>query len=196
MARDKASQPHGKGLLDYLAEVKDRRRAQGRVYPLGSLLGILLLAAINGEGSLRGMWLWARAHWDQLWDRLGFRDERRPQYGTVWHALSQVSVEEIVEAVQRWWAEWGEPGGSLSIDGKTLRGSKRRSGEKGIESVVAVLQEVGVVIGATVADAEDPVEAALAILEGIPLEGRVVTVDAGLHQRRLVERVLEKGGPV
>lgn len=196
MAESQSSPSRKQGLLDYLAEVTDPRRAQGRVYPLAPLLGILLLAAINGEGSLRGMWMWARAHWDQLWKRFGFRDERRPQYGTVWYALSQVSLAEVVGAIQRWWAAWGEPGEVLSVDGKVLRGSKRRPALSGVETVVAALQEVGAAIGMQVAEAEDPLEAALAMLEGMPLEGRVVTVDAGLHQRRLVERVLEKGGPV
>ncbi len=36
----------------------------------------------------------------------------------------------------------------------------------------------------------------MAVLQGIPLEGRVVTMDAGLLQKRVVDTVLEKGGPV
>ncbi len=83
----------------------------------------------------------------------------------------------------------------LGVDGKVLRGSKRRPDQGGIEMMVAALQETGAVIGDAVVGAKDPVEAALAILEGLPLEGRVVTVDAGLHQRALVEHVLKKGGP-
>jgi len=184
-----------RGLLRYLAEVRDPRRGQGRVYPLAGLLGMLVLAAVNGEQSLRGMWLWARAHWEQIGPRLGLRPERKPQYGTLWHVLSRVKVEEVEEALQQGWAAWGLQEKVLSVDGEVLRGSKRRPGQGGIEMMVAALQETGAVIGDAVVGAKDPVEAALAILEGLPLEGRVVTVDAGLHQRELVEHVLEKGGP-
>jgi len=186
----------GKGLLSYLAEVPDPRRSQGRVYPLAGLLGMLILAAINGETSLRGMWLWARAHWEEIGPRLGLRPERKPQYGTVWHVLAQVKYDEVVAAIRRWWAAWRPKNKGLSIDGKVLRGSKRRPEQGGIEVVVAALQEIGAVIGEAIVASDNPLEAALAILEGIPLEGRVVTVDAGLHQPALVQRVLEKGGPV
>ena len=34
------------------------RRREGKRYNLPGLVGMLLLAAVNGEESLRGMWLW------------------------------------------------------------------------------------------------------------------------------------------
>jgi len=50
-----------RSLLDVLAAVPDLRGGHGRRYPIQSLLAALILAAINGQASLRGMWLWARA---------------------------------------------------------------------------------------------------------------------------------------
>ena len=49
-------------LLAKLQEVPDVRRRQGRLYPLASVLGMLILAALNGESSLRGMLGWGERH--------------------------------------------------------------------------------------------------------------------------------------
>ncbi len=78
-------QPHPQSLLGLLAQLPDPRRRQGRMYPLSGILGMLVLAALNGEGSLRGMWLWVRAHWSDLADALGFFGlSRPPALSTVW----------------------------------------------------------------------------------------------------------------
>lgn len=42
-------------LLGRLRALPDPRRRQGRRYPLASVLGLLILAALHGETSLRGM---------------------------------------------------------------------------------------------------------------------------------------------
>ena len=47
----------GKSLLDCLREVPEPRRREGRIYRLDGILGILILAAVEGETSLRGMWM-------------------------------------------------------------------------------------------------------------------------------------------
>jgi hypothetical protein len=63
-------------LFDVLGSVPDPRGRQGRRCPVGSLLAVLALAAMNGESSLSGMWLWARAHAELLTARLRFHRQR------------------------------------------------------------------------------------------------------------------------
>lgn len=65
-------------LLDRLKQAADPRRRQGKVYPLWSLLGMLILAALNGESSLRGMWLWSCDHWALISRPSGFTGQRHP----------------------------------------------------------------------------------------------------------------------
>ena len=60
--------PAPQSLLGILATLPDPRRRQGRMYPLASILGLLVLAALNGERSLRGMWMWGCTHWPQIAD--------------------------------------------------------------------------------------------------------------------------------
>jgi len=63
-------------LLGRLQTLPDPRRRQGRRYPLASLLSLLILAALHGETSLRGMWLHPkgtrRQQWHEVWWPLGF----------------------------------------------------------------------------------------------------------------------------
>ena len=49
-------------MLDVLGSVPGPSGRQGRRYPIGSLLAVLILAVMNGQYPLRGMWLWAGAH--------------------------------------------------------------------------------------------------------------------------------------
>ncbi|NMC03330.1 MAG: transposase family protein, partial [Chloroflexi bacterium] len=74
--------------LAKLQDVLDARRRQGRLYPLASVLGMLILAALNGEGNLRGMLGWGEHHWQQFFRPLGFKvGTPVPVYGTVWRVL-------------------------------------------------------------------------------------------------------------
>lgn len=49
--------PHQSILGRIIAQVPDPRSRQGRMYPLAAILGMLLIGALEGEGSLRGMWM-------------------------------------------------------------------------------------------------------------------------------------------
>lgn len=181
----------GKSLLDYLRTVPDPRRRQGRRYPLAGLLALLILAALHGESSLRGMWLWAQAHQHGLLRPLDlWATGRVPGLTTLWKLLRRLDMGALLQAVNAWAQGWGEVR-VISLDAKSLRGSKR--GElAAVQVLVAAAQQMGVVLQQRGVEG-DVLEAALALLEEIPLEGKVVSVDAGLLQRRLVEQVVKKG---
>ncbi len=62
--------------------------------------------------------------------------------------------------------------------------------------VVAVGQEIRVVLAQEEIKGENAIEATLRLIQGLPLEGWVVTLDAGLNQREIAHAIVEKGGPV
>ena len=69
------------------------------------------------------------------------------------------------------------------FDGKTLRGS-RRLDDKAIHVLSAFATELGAVIGElTVEPDQNEITAALVLLKGLPLEGRIITGDAIFTQR-------------
>jgi hypothetical protein len=183
-------------LLEVLRRVPDPRRREGRVYPLASILAMLILASVNGESSLRGMLMWADAHWALLVRELGFKPTRKaPVYGGVWRLLAALDTAALEQALAEWSAGLAAAAAAVSLDGKQLRGSKR-AGLPALQVVSAAAQTVGVVVGQARVEGGDVLAGALAVLQGIPLEGKVVTMDAGLLQKRVVDTVLEKGGPV
>jgi hypothetical protein len=114
---------------------------------------MLLLAAVNGEGSLRGMWLWGRGAWERiaeppgLWGTLG-----PPAYGRVWGLLAGIDSEELSRALCGE-GDFGELSrtamqeeGAYTVDGKVLRGS-RRGVAAALQVVTAAGQSCRIVLG-------------------------------------------------
>ena len=133
-------------LLGRLQTLPDPRRRQGRRYPLAPLLGLLILAALHGESSLRGMWLWARNHWDAIWWPLGFGSPHFPTLTTLWNLLGSLEADVVDQVVNGWLSDLlGQPTGGLSADGKVLRGS-RRAELPGVWLVALARQDVGSVV--------------------------------------------------
>jgi len=110
--------------------VPDSRRREGQTYTLGSLLALLLLAALNGESSLRGIVEWGRQHWSQLQrgSVQGFKlVSSAPVYATVWTVLVGLPATELARVLDIWGTDAVLIDmEALAVDGKHLRGSKRR----------------------------------------------------------------------
>lgn len=180
------------------AEVRDPRSRRGRTYPLAAILGMLLIGALEGEGSLRGMWRRGRKSWRALIecvDRLGPADP--PALATVWYVLKRVAVEELGAAL----SAWVEPEAVVSVDGKALRGSRRQAapppfgqGGAALQVLAMAGQQGAQVLAQRVVEGGDEGAAAVALLREVPLEGRVVSIDAGLMKRPVVKVIVEKGG--
>jgi hypothetical protein len=185
---------HPESLLARLRTLPDPRRRQGRRYPLPALVGLLVLAAMHGETSVRGMWLWGCLRWDVLWEPLGFWTPRPPTLTTVWGLLARLDAVALDTALSAWSSGGvGPADGALSVDGKWLRGS-RRAGRPARKVVEVVSHERAVVLGQREAPHGDELAAALALLRELPLAERVVTMDAGLLQRSVLEVIVARGG--
>jgi hypothetical protein len=185
-------------LLAKLQEVPDPRGRKGRRYPLAGILGMLLLAALNGESSLRGMVVWGAEHWGEIANALRCVNRAAPVYGSVWEVMARLSPSTL-EAVFAAWlqAEVLAEAEAMAIDGKHLRGSKRReSGLPALQVVTAAAQGLGVVLGQSAGAETDSLGATLALLQRLPLAGQVVTMDAGLLHQDVATTILEKGGPI
>jgi hypothetical protein len=178
-------------LVACLSQVHDPRRREGKRYRLPGLLGMLTLAAVHGEGSLRGMWLWGCAHWDQIaedFDSWGTKGP--PSYGALWNLMATIDAEELGKAL----CSAGSEEKGISVDGKMLRGSKRAT-EPALQVVTAAGNRYRQVLGQLDVEGKDAVETTTALLHEMPLEGKLVSLDAGLLQRTVVKTIVKKGGP-
>jgi hypothetical protein len=186
---------HPESLLARLRTLPDPRRRQGRRYPLAAMVGLLVLAAMHGETSVRGMWLWGCARWDVLWAPLGFwTPQRPPTLTTVWGLLARLDAVSLDRLLSAWSSGGvGAADTALSVDGKWLRGT-RRAGQPARKVVELVSHERAVVLGQREAPRGDELAAALALLREVPLQDRVLTMDAGLLQRSVLEVIVAHGG--
>lgn len=172
------------------ALVPDPRSRRGRVYPLRLILGMLLLGALEGEGSLRGMWMRGKKYWALLAQQTGEMGlPHPPALTTVWYMLKRIDVKKLGEALSGWVGE----DEALSVDGKYLRGS-RRSGEMALHLVTVAGQKGGQILAQCLVERGQEGAAAVALLSEMPLKGRVVSLDAGLMERPVIRCVREKGG--
>jgi hypothetical protein len=55
-------------------------------------------------------------------------------------------------------------------------------------------QTMGGIVGQRLVEGGDELAAALQLLEEVPIEGTVISADAGLLKTPLVQKVVEKGG--
>ena len=180
-------------VMECLSRVHDPRRRQGKRYGLPGVIGMLLLAALHGESSLRGMWLWAEGQWERIAEPLDlWGNEGPPAYGTLWELMSHIDIEELSRAL--YMGRQAKADGAYTVDGKVLRGS-RRAAEPALQVVTAAGQDYRRILAQETVEAGDSVEAAIALLQGMPLEGKIVSLDAGLLQREVVKTINEKGGP-
>ena len=84
---------------------------------------------------------------------------------------------------------------SLSVDGKVLRRSRRTNPEQpALEVLTAAGQQLKVVLGQRGVSDGDLVAATVELLKGMPLKDKLVTADAGLLCRPVIETILEGGG--
>lgn len=136
------------------------------------------------------MWLRGRKYWRAITDSLGELGLPDPpacrRYGMCWRKW----MWRLGKALSGWAGKGDE---AVSVDGKYLRGSKRR-GEEALQVIALAGQRLGQVWAQQPVEGGDEVTAAVKLLGEVPLAGRVVSLDAGLMEPRVVKGVLETGG--
>ena len=84
--------------------------------------------------------------------------------------------------------------GGVALDDKTLRGT-RKQGAPGAHLLSAISHRLGLTLAQqAVDDKTNEITAVQEILQGLVLEGRVITGDALLTQRRVAQTILDGGG--
>jgi hypothetical protein len=110
--------------------------------------------------------------------------------------VSRLDVAQVEMVVQAWGqASQVAQAQVLSVDGKVLRGSRRTEpAQAALEVVTIVAQQLKHVVGQQPVDQEGYVRATVQLLRAVPLEGKLVTMDAGLLHRSVVKTIVASGG--
>ncbi len=183
----------GYPLLQALSKVVDFRKSRGRRHPLVGILALGFAAALGGASSLAAMSQWGRDHTPKLLAKLGLPHFPGPSPATLCRVFSQVDVAALEQALSEWWQAWLPAWGPLALDGKTVRGSRHGS-QAAQQLLAAFATQVRVVLAQRAIANSDEIGTVLALLEGLDLEGWIVTGDAKLTQKAIVDKILAQGG--
>lgn len=205
--------PAAGSLAEALAAVPDPRRPYGwrpeyAPIPLVALLQLTVVALLCGARSQSAVAQWGRERLaDDPWllEALGLPPGRSPCVATLHRVYKQVDVEAFETALGTWLSQTGIAPAetvreAIAIDGKVLRGSQpKREGEPdsvpGTYLVAAYVHASGLVVGQVRAAGKGhELAAAKALVQQVPITGRVVTADALLTQREISEQIVTNRG--
>lgn len=176
----------------------DRRDNRGKVYPLGSLLSMIVLARLSGADKPWAIYEWIRYRRPAFVKLYKLKRGNTPCVNTIRTILSDVVLQEELETTLRQYLHeqyGGQSSVLVAIDGKTMRGTIPKGMTQGVHLLTAYLAEEGIVLKQVeVTSQENEISADPKLLTGLYLKGKVVIADAMQTQRGLCLAVLRQGG--
>jgi predicted transposase YbfD/YdcC len=199
------ARPHRRDLLELLAGVTDGRPGQGRDHPVAAVLALAAAAVVAGSRSFTAIAGWAADvpadAREDLYRRCGATrpGARAPSKATIWRVVTGADTAALDAVTGTWLMERASAAGDLAstgqsgddgaplipvrVDGKTVRGARNPDGSQvhllaalaGVQGVVAAQTEVGA--------KTNEIPMIIPLLDGMDLDGAVVTADA-LHTQR------------
>ena len=192
-------------LVEVLWSLPEVRTRRGIRHPQVALLAMACAAMLCGRTTYGQIAAWGRSYGRAnraLLDALGFPHPTLPCEVTFYHLFRRLDIAEFERRLGTWaaailaaTAAAAPPAGdAVALDGTTLRGSKR-AGAPGAHLVAAVSHRLQQTLGQVAVDVKtNEIGACPALLVGLLLEGRVVTMDALLTQTAVAPTILDRGG--
>ena len=185
-------------LLDILAEVPDPRKKKGLRHPLKAVLGLLVIGLLCHQKSYTAIATWGRTQ-PELAKALDFKDAKTPCAATFHNLLKHLDTVKLEHLLTQWVTETYQglhPGfksrlTGVSMDGKSLRGSKDRETGNPTHLLSAVSHELGIPLAqCAVSEKTNEVPISRQLLKAFDVRQKVVTTDALLTQRRFCEEII------
>ena len=179
------------GLIEHLRRIPEPRMARGIRHNRVSILAVAICAILSGAKTFAAIGEWAGRASQSMLQRFGCRWNRikkiydAPSEPTIRRLLQQIDAAAVDKELGNWLLRHldNTVQQAIAIDGKTLRGSKAKSGKQ-THLMSAFLHHQGVVIAQTqVDDKSNEITAVRPLLEDIDIGGMVVTADA-MHTQR------------
>ena len=130
-------------LWGVLGTIFDRRGRKGRQYPLQALLAIAIAAMLAGANDLKAIFRWGRRLKPEALALFGL--EKAPCHSQWFYFFRSLDADALSATLGAFALGGAEPG-HLAIDGKTLKGSRRRD-TKALHVVSAFSTQLSVEIG-------------------------------------------------
>jgi hypothetical protein len=175
-------------LLEYLREIPDHRRGQGRMYDLAGVLMVTILAVLSGARSYRDIHTFAKTHLRRLRQLFGLSWLRVPSYNGIRIIIQGTSAEAMESAFRAYSAAVAAKlpeGEYLACDGKALRGSFDHMEDKRASELLSVFATDNRLILAhmEIADKTNEIPAFQQLVKELGLTGKLFTLDA-MHTQK------------
>jgi hypothetical protein len=191
--------PKPKNLLDYLEEIKDFRRGQGRMHTIKTILVIILMATMSGYFGQRATGDFVKKHHDELVQQLKPKNGKLPSYQTIARVMKTLDYSKLTTAFRTWAKttiklsdeEWA------AVDGKAIRGTLKDAStpQQNYTNLVNIFMvKTGQIIDqGKVTNKSNEIPLVAGLIERLGLTGIIFTADALHCQKKTVAAIVESG---
>lgn len=195
----KLSAKDAEELITTLSQMVDPRKPRGRRHLMISILAISICAIMSNARGFTAIAEWAKRCDQKMLARLRCRFEKStkryvaPSEPTIRRVLSRADADAVDAALTGWLSSRSKDE-AIAVDGKTIRGASRHTGQK-IHLLSAFLHNMGTVIAQCQVDSKtNEIPSLRPLLDPLNLEGRVVTLDAMHTQKDTARFLIEEKG--
>jgi hypothetical protein len=181
--------------VDFLAEIEDPRRTEGKLNRLPKVVLFAILAIVAGANSYRAIHSFIDVHLVQLRDAFGVKWRKAAAYTTIRGILRQLDPASVEAVFRRHAAILNDAAEvqdrrHVAIDGKTLRRSFDSSlDRRAAHMLSAFASDTALVLAHLNCDEKsNEIPAVQTLLGSLPLSDAVVTVDAMHGQKSIRTR--------
>lgn len=177
------------------SKLTDKRKARGKIYRLETILMIIVLAKLSGEDKPSGIAEWGKNHGAEIVELLQLKKSQMPSVNTYRRMLADGVCQEEVERMVGKYNQRGEHGQVYGLDGKAVRGMRKKE-EEGSEYLLSVydVEQGKVLAQVEVGRKENEITKAPKALKMVEIAQKVVTADAMHTHRGLATQILEAQG--
>jgi predicted transposase YbfD/YdcC len=179
--------------LDCFGDLPDPRMAGKVDYPLEEVLLLCLAATVSGATSITAMALFGATKLDFLRRFRPFANGT-PSHDHLGDILAALDPTAFQTCFVRFAAKLtGLPVEAINIDGKTMRGTRKKGGKAAHILTAFAARERLVLAQRKVDDKSNEITAIPALLDMVDVAGAIVTIDAMGTQRDIAEKIVSKG---
>ncbi|MEK7432432.1 MAG: ISAs1 family transposase [Cyanobacteriota bacterium] len=181
-------------LITYLEKLEDPRKNQGKRYDLIPLLSCCFIATICGYKNYSGFSEFCKNYKEKLLDVLDFRGKNTPCASTFFNVLKRVGIKNFEKVISEWVESFLDKTEVISIDGKTLRGTKKQGGKYN-HLLSAFVNRLGITLYQNPVETKtNEITGVIELLKGITIEGKIFTMDALLTQKAIAKKIVSNKG--
>lgn len=180
-------------LISILEKIKDPRKARGKRYKLSSILICCFIATICGYKDYSGFSDFCN-NYRYLLSELLEMSVKMPCATTFFNILKLVGIKNFEKIISEWIESFLEKEEVISIDGKSLRGTKKQGGKYN-HLLSAFASRLGITLYQSSVDAKtNEIKGVIELLKGITIKGKIFTMDALLTQKAVAKAIISGEG--